>query len=267
MTVIVAPGHDAANDGANFLHYNLFELGTLTWSTQADGYPALNVISDETWNAWRPASGGYQSFQVDHGIGAFCDCLGVAAHNFASVGARFGLDHSSNGSSWTTVFGAYAPLTNDTHFVFFQGVTARYWRFWTDTAIPTVGVVKLGWSLKLPHGPVDGHKPIHHAKRSEMLANQSLGGSFLGNRVVRQSAQTSINLGPIDRDFVENDMAAFERDYNNGRTFFYCGNPRQTPKDMGYCRRPNNGAEMEISWTEGDALADVSMEVEAYVAT
>lgn len=79
-------------------------------------------------------------------------------------------------------------------------------------------------------------------------------------------AQASVNVGMIDRDWAENDLAEFEKHFNNGGAFFYCGAPNDIPKDMGYCRREGSMPEMSITWVEGDIMADVSFEMAAYVA-
>jgi len=263
MTVIIRAGATNTNV-INVLHQNIFAEGTLTYSTQATDYNASNITDDATWNAWKPtAVAAY--VQVDYGADVTCDMLGVSAHDMFTQGASFSLQHSADGISWTTISASYTPTDNDDIIVCFQSTAARYWRFNLTGAVASIGVIKLGEKLAFPCAPLVGHTALHHARKYEMLTNDSIGGQFLNNRVVRIGAETSVNVGSVDRDWAETDLAEFELAFNQGVTFFYCGAPSDIPKDMGYCRRPSGDAEMNISWIEGDILADVSFGIQSYV--
>lgn len=264
MTVIVKSG--ATDLGViNVLHANVFDQGTVTYSTAAVGYPGANAQDDQTWNAWQPTVVSANA-TVDAGSAIMCNCLGIAAHDLGTQSASVAVQYSSNGSSWTTIVSAYSPSDDDTIMVFFENTSARYWRVVIGANVASIGVIKLGAALKFPCAPLEGHRALHHSRKVTMLSNQSMGGNFLGNRPVKLGAETSVNIGMVDRDWAENDLAEFESHFNNGGAFFYCGSPSDTPKDMGYCRR-EGGPEMSITWVEGDIMADVNFEMVAYVAT
>lgn len=265
MTVIIKEGATETNV-INVLYENVFDQGTVTYFSAAAGFPGANAQDDATWNTWKPSTSN--SFAVvDLGAARMCNCLGIAAHNMFSVGSAFILQHSDDGSTWVSVVMTYTPTDNDDIIAYFADTTARYWRFYISGGMPSIGVIKLGASLKFPCAPLEGHRALHHSRKVEMLSNQSAGGNFLGNRPVKMGAQTSVNVGMVDRDWAENDLAAFEAHFNNGGAFFYCGAPSDIPKDMGYCRREGSMPEMSITWVEGDIMADVSFEMAAYVAT
>lgn len=264
MTVVIRSGA-TDTDVINVLFNNVFTQGTFTWGSQADGFNAVNALEDATWNAWRPTSVP-SSLTVDCGAPVTCDTLGVAAHNMASNGAGIQVQHSSDGSTWTTISAIFSPLTNDDIIIRFAATSARYWRVLLQSAVATIGVINLGQSLKFPCSPIAGHKPLHHARKVELLTNESMGGNLLGNRPVKVGAETNINVGQVARDWAENDLVAFEAHYNRGGAFFYCGAPSVIPNDMGYCWRTGGMSEMSITWVEGDAMADVSFDVRSYVA-
>ncbi len=265
MTVIIRTG---ATDTSviNVLYRNIFAEGTLTYSTQEDGFNASNITDDATWNGWQPTSVAAW-VRVDYGSAVECDMIGISSHDMFTAGASFSLEYGADGVSWTTISASYTPTTNDDIIVCFQSTSARYWRFNLTGAVATIGVIKLGPKLAFPCAPLEGHIALHHSRKYEMLSNESLGGQFLNNRVVRIGAETSINVGMVDRDFTETDMAEFELHFNSGGSFFYCGAPSDIPKDMGYCKRPEGAAEMGIAWVEGEIMSDVTFEVKAYVAT
>lgn len=264
MTILIRSGA-ADTDVINVLYQNIFAEGTLSWTSQADGFNAANAIEDGTWNSWSPTSVAAQ-FTVDYGSPVTCDAIGIAAHNMASNGASFRVQQSTDNITWNSVSVEYAPLINEDIFILFASTSARYWRLSLLNAVANIGVIKLGQAVKFPCAPISGHKPLHHARKFELLSNESMGGNFLSNRVVKIGAETSVNIGQVDRTWAETSLIGFEAHYNAGGAFFYCGSPSATPKDMGYCKRPPGSDEMNVTWVEGDAMADVSFDVRSYVA-
>lgn len=262
MAVVIETGA-ASTQGINILYQNRFNDGTVSWSSQTTGGEGVNTIDPATWNYWQP-SAVPASQTLDYGSAVTCDGACIAAHDGHLTGSTFVIQYSDDATSWTTA-STYAPTTAETVFMLFPSVAARYWRFRITGAACKVGVVMLGQRLGFPYGPLSGHVPFHHAWKSEMLTNMSDGGEFLGNRVVRTGAQFSVNVGSVGRDFAENDslFVSFERHFNNGGSFAYCGSPLYTPKDCAYCIR--DGDAMAVSWVEGDALADISFSVRGYV--
>jgi hypothetical protein len=263
MTVLIRTG--AVNtDAINVLHTNIFDTAAITYSTQSTGYNAANITDDATWNGWKPTSVAAW-VKADYGSAVTCDMLGISSHDMFTVGASFSLEYSTNNSTWTTASASYTPTSNEDIIVCFQSASARYWRINITGAIAFIGVAKLSAKLAFNNAPVDGHVALHHARKYEMLSNESVAGQYLNNRVARIGAETSVNVGSVDRDWAETTLSEFETNYNTGRTFFYCGSPLSTPKDMGYCKRPSGSGEMAITWVEGEVLSDVSFGVASYV--
>lgn len=265
MTVIIISGAVDTNV-INVLYRNVFDEGTLTFSTQATWFNATNITDDATWNAWKPTAVP-ATLTVDIGAPVLCDMMGISSHDMKTVNASFSLQSSTDGITWTTRSASYTPLDNDDIIVCFPPVTARYWRFNLTGGLAAIGVIKLGPKLAFPCAPLEGHIALHHSRTYETLSNGSMTGQFFSSRVVRTGAETSVNVGIVDRDFAEINLAEFELHYNQGSAFFYCGAPSDIPKDMGYCKRPGSSSEMGVAWVEGEIMADVSFEVTSYVAT
>ena len=263
MAIVISGAPDNL-DVVSVLRDNIYTYGTVTWSSQATGFAALNVADDETWNSWKPTAVP-ATISCDVGFDKNCNCAGIAAHNLGSSGATVQVQYSDDGAAWTTV-ATYAPLTDEDIMIFWDLETHRYWRLRVTGAVANIGVLFIGVRLVFPVTVLSGHKPLHHSRKVELLTNTSMTGQFLGNRRLKQSAQTNVNLGLLDRDWVEGTLPTFEDHYNNGRTFFYCSDPTNAPKDFGYCRRPQSSDEMNISWEEGDILAQVDFDVEAFVS-
>lgn len=263
MTVHVE-GSPANMDVINVLHENYFEAGTLSWSSQDTDGQAANAVDDATWNFWTPTAVP-ATLQSDMGVATDADCCGITGHTMGSTGASIQVQYSSNGTTWTDATAVVSPLTDETIILFWPSVSARYWRIRMTGAVASIGVAKIGQRLAFPCAPVTSHVAIHHSHDVELMNNTSIGGQLLGNRVVRRGATADCNVGYVERDFAENQLIAFETDYNNGRAFFYASCPSVFPADMGYCWRPEGGDTMAVSWDEGDGLASVAFGMSVYL--
>jgi hypothetical protein len=245
------------------LFNNVFEQGIVTVSSETpDGFGA-NALEDTTFDFWRPASVPAQ-ITVDAGVPVSCDCLGIAAHDLGMSGSIVRVQSSDDNATWTNRL-SFSPLTDQTIIGIFALVTARYWRVRIEGFVASIGVIKLGRRVIIPTGVLSGHTAINHSHNVELLTNTSIKGQFLGNRIERIGASASINFGLIETDFVENQLATFERHYNSGRTFFFASSPFKYPKDIGYCWRGGGSGELRPAYEEGGTLMQVNMDVDCYV--
>lgn len=263
MTIEIESG--ATDTGKPLILYqNIFEDGTVVVSSETtDGYGA-NAIEDTTFDFWTGA-GATANITVDYSEDVECDCFGVAAHTLGTDGASIRVLGSDDDVTYDNVSSLISPITDDTILVIFPSTTYRYWRISVTSGPSSIGVLKLGKRLVIDGGVISGYISVNHGVKVELLNSTSTGGQFLGNRIKRVGAETTIDFGLIDRDFVDSSMAAFEAHYNSGRTFFYAGNPTFLTDDFGYCWRPEKGSELRPRYEEGGELMSVSMDVMAYV--
>lgn len=236
---------------------------TVTASGSATDYPAINVTDPATWSSWR-ASGTNGWVRYDFGSAVAIDAVGISAHNLATSATGFSVQHSANGSTWTTVT-SQSPLTDEDIYILMPIVTARYWRILLSGPPANIGVLVFSQKLSLLHAPLDGYTPLHHARQYTKLFNDSIRGQFLGNRVMAAGAETDIDMGFYERVWMEGNIRPFESHYNQGGTFFYAGCPSRWPLDMGYCRARGGDETLSIEWTEADKMATLSFGVRSYV--
>lgn len=237
---------------------------TVTTSGGVAGYPVINVTDPATWSSWRPSrSNGWVRY--DFGVATSISGCGIAAHNMATSGVTgVAVQSSTNGSTWTAR-ATYEPLTDEDLFIMFPAVSARYWRVLLTGPAANIGVVVFGSRLVFPHAPIDSYTPLHHSRRYTKLFNDSVRGHFLGNRVMAAGAETSVDLGFVDRTWLEGSIRPFEYHYNQGGTFFYAGCPGKYPLDMGYCRAGGDDETLSIDWSEADKMANLSFGIRSYV--
>jgi hypothetical protein len=245
------------------LFSSVFDQGTVTATATTSEGSFSNALEDTTFDFWTP-SALPGIINVDAGSPVNCDCVGFAAHNLGTTGGALHVSSSTDGVNWT-LRSATSPLTDDTAISIFPQVSARYWRVAIISAVSSIGVIKLGKRLVIDGGLLSGHVSIDHARRVELLHNSSMSGQFLSNRVLRVGADTELNFGLLEAEFVDTQMGLFERHFNEGGTFFYAGSPSKYPRDIGYCWRSARGGEMRPSYDEGGLLMPVSLQVSAYV--
>lgn len=225
----------------------------------------VNVTDPATWSVWSPQEDN-PALRFDLGVNRFINSIGIAAHTLGSRGVSVRIQYSNDGSSWTNAMPPFTPSNNDDLLILFVGMSAQHWRILFTGSGFTIGVVQGGYALRFPHPPVDGYTPLHHARKYTKLYNNSIKGHLLGNRVMAAGANTNVDFGFLERDWLEANIGGFEKHYNQGGTFFYAGCPSKYPDDMGYCWAAGADDVLDISFIEADRLASLSFNIESFVS-
>ena len=262
MTVRIEPGSTDFKKPC-LLYDNVFLRGTVTISSDTDTNAGENAFEDSTFDVWLAVDAD-ANIAVDLGAAEWCDTVAIDAHELGSDGATLLVQSSDNGSAWTTRF-TLAPADDTAILGLFSLTKARYWRVRVTSGPSPIGIIRLGRRLVIPTGVLSGHIGIAHSRKYELMAGKTLGGHFLPTRINRLTATTTINFGLMDAAFVDTDLRAFETHYNEGLAFFFAASPLNYPDDIGFCRRPERGGELQTSYQEGGELMPVQMDVEVYV--
>lgn len=251
-------------DKAIVLYNNLALTAVITDANLPASTPRVNVIDPATYSHFSGVTNAFITMDMLSAVTV--DTVGVSAHNMATSGSSVVIQYSSDGVSWADARPSYSPLTDDDLIFTFGDITARYWRFnFTNPSIMAVGVIFIGKRLAFPHTPIDSYTPLHHARKYTKFFNDSIRGQFLANRVMAAGAETEVNLGFVQRSFVDGPLRAFESHYNQGGLFFYAGWPAGQPLDMGYCRAASQDGSVAVEYIEGENLANLSFSVVSYV--
>jgi len=243
---------------------NFYNKGTISWTSAMSGFPGSNVATESTFDYWAP-NNAPDSVSVNLGTPMEADTFAVIAHTLGSSGSVVNFEQSTDGATW--VFVGQVTPTDDTPILFlFRGVTKQYWRvrILSTTTDPVIGNIVLGKRFTFPGGVMPPYTPIWQAQMVDLLNAKSLGGQFLGNRVLRKGADTSISLVSFSNTFAETDLQPFFEWYNGGHAFVWASSPENFVHDVGYVWR-KSGAEMRPTFTETGNWVKVTMEVEGYV--
>lgn len=268
MPVVINSGVPASRTRTSFVLWNDVmsrNVGTFTSAGDAVDYPGENAIDPATYNTWR-GSGATTSITRILVNNNTIDTLAICGHNLASSAATIRLWYSvDGGTNWTPAMDAYTPLTDDDFIIMLPEVTGNAFWLVVNNGPANVAVAMVGRATYFPHPPIDSYTPIHHARRYTKLYNRSMTGQLLSNRVMGAGAETDIDFGFVQRDFVDAGLRGFEDHYNRGGTFFFASWPAGKPQDMGYCWAPDEDSIVAVEYIEADKLANVSFSVASYV--
>lgn len=249
----------ATDQAPMVLWYNVLLDGAVTASTEATNAEVENLLTDSTFDYWRPTTtSGTVSLSL--GSSKTISAVGIAAHDLGTQGATVTI------KAGVTTLATVTPTDDSTIIVLFAitSGTAFSVEVTGATAAPSIGNLFMGVPLVFESGIVPSYTPLWMAEEVELLQNESLGGQFFQNRVVRKSANTSVNLNILDRDFIEGTpFQSFREHYNTGKSFFFAAGPSVFEKDGSYCRR--SGDTLKPTFANAGIFYQVGMQLEAYV--
>jgi hypothetical protein len=262
MTIRIENSPTNTDSLPTVLFNNLFLSGTLAASSEAAGYPKENAVSENTNKSWKPSSLP-ATLSVDLGTARSVDSFALVAHNCGTKGNTVTLESSTDNSTWTTRC-TVTPTDDTTILGLFTSVSARYWRIqFTGGTAPNIGVAMIGARFTFPAGVRAPYTPVWLSQTYDLLTSTTMGGQFLGNRILRKGAMTAINLVSFERAFAESNLLPFREHYNLGKAFVWAAGPSIFTKDVGYVWRTENSV-MAPTFDENGSWMSVSMEVNAY---
>ena len=246
------------------LHRNVMAEGGLWFSSQAADGAAANALGPQTYDFWTPTA-------VPAWLGVTlpapveCDACAIIAHNLGSKGATVDVMCFDPVAAADVVLATISPSDDRDILVLFDAPACASWWIKITGAIASVGVLMFGPRLLIPWGITPDYTPINLALSVELAPNITRGGQFLGNRIQRIGAGTSIQLAPQEREWIEQDARAFIAHYNAGKPFIWASCPEVLSDDMAYCWR--SGGVLSASYGAGAVYGSMSMEVAAYVGS
>ena len=263
MIHIKRPEYDA--DKAPLVLWDNLLLGaTVTASTEATDSEVENLLTDSTFDFWKPETTS-GTVTATFASTTTASAVGIAAHNLGSLGATIAIRKGT-----TTLF-TVTPTDDTPMLILFSSNTfgaSSTTRFSIEitgaSSAFSIGNLFFGVPLVFETGILGGYTPLWMAETIELLQNTSLGGQFFQNRIIRKSADTSVNLNILDRAFIEGaTFQGFRNHYNSGKTFFWAAGPSVFEEDVAYARR--SSSEMKPTFQDNGIFYNVGLDLEAYV--
>jgi len=274
MTLEITPaGGVSANDYSTInrkpmvIWDNYLTRGVFTFSSEVAEFPASHILTEATSLYWQPASlPAYLS--IDMGAGTFADSVYIDSHDLGTVGATVIAQSSTDGIAWVDE-ATSTPVDDSPIMMLWRSKPRRYWRIRITGAgaEPFIGVAMISDRLVFPTGISPGYVPITLARETDVLGGESLGGHFLGSRVIKRGATSTAEIPMLEKTFVDDDMYGFNLHYDDGKAFAFASGPSVRPSDIAYCWRPPRSKSLKPNVIEDGFYSSFSMDLRAYVRT
>jgi hypothetical protein len=233
---------------------NIAAAGTITATSEADGYPASNLSNPSTALRWVAAEEGSPLGPPTADQYLACtitqvdpvDYLAIAVHNLGTGQNTVSVEGSVGGSpEWFELIEASIQANNDPIVFRFtpQSLTGIRLRIQpsplAESTTPYVAVMYVGKLLVLERGTHSEHVPINLARTTRVMNGKSEMGNFLGRVVLSESRSTSFALKQLRQTWYRSNFDPFVDAAQEG-PFFFAWRPQAHPADVGYCTLSND---------------------------
>ena len=200
----------------------------------ATGYPESNLANPSTVQKWKSTGTGTQYLTVTLGAAETINFIGLARHNFGSVGATLTVEADPGTGSWAGIAGPQIPGDDSPLMFCVDDTLATGVRLKIENAtdIPECAVLSVGTALRMIKGLQPGHTPLALARTREMVNGAAQNGDYLGDIEIRSRRQGSVTFKALDADWYRTSVADF---VEAARTpFFFAWLPASYPLECGY---------------------------------
>lgn len=212
-------------------------VGTITATTSAAGFPAVNASTVRTDSAWRPTA--IPATWTNTFTGATdISFVGIAKHDLGSRNATIAVEYNVGGV-WAAFpgLGAVQPA-DDNALLFLTAPTACAGVRVRITAAddePTIAVIRAGRAQEMPRPFTWTGQPITEGDRIEFEKTISLTGNWLGRSVVSDGLRFELVMDHATENWRQTEFAAFKSYANGGEgAFFVATRPFGYPKEVAY---------------------------------
>jgi len=207
--------------------------GTVTASTEAEGFDAEFAYSEELVNAWKPTAVP-ANWTVTFPSSAPVSYVGIGAHTLGSSGATVAIQRLV-GSTWTTFPGCTATPDDDAAILFLiSPVDVGAIRVRVTGAVAEIGYILVGRVTEFPRKARFTGLPITESQQVEYRDNTSMTGKPLGRTLQRDGLEFSVEIDNLPETFRVNEWRAFREAMERGgrQFFFYAARPEKYPDEV-----------------------------------
>lgn len=229
---------------------NLVKSATVTATSQRREFPAVAVKNPLTYERWSPTGASGGTITIDLGGSVLVEYIGIAAHNFGTLGTEVRIECSVGGVNWLDVI-TLVPTTDNAILV--AGIPEELISHIRITVSngAEIGVVYAGRLLSMQRKAYGGHSPGTLSRKTEIEPNTSESGQFLGRSIVRKGFETSFNWRHLTADWYRQYFDPFV-EHALREPFFIAWYPEKFPDEVLY------------AWTKDD-IWPVNMGVRDYM--
>jgi len=210
------------------------QAGTITASTEAEGFDAEFAYAEELVNAWRPESVP-ADWTVTFADDAPVSYVGIGAHTLGSAGATVKVQVPDGVGGWDDVPGCTVSPDDDAAILFLIApVDVDAVRIVVEDEIAEIGYILVGQVTEIPRLARFTGLPITESQQVEYRDNTSMTGKPLGRTLQRDGLEFSVEIDNLPETFRANEWRAFRDALERGgrQFFFYAARPEKYPDEV-----------------------------------
>lgn len=219
-----------------FLWDNTFGVGDVTADYEDADYPATNLANPQTSSLWKSSGTADQNLLFAVASDEEIDCVGIARHNFGSTGVLVTIKGTTAGAGGVfTTLAELSPGDDAPIMAFFDADFYTEIKLFLEPAAtaPQAAVVYIGTALKIPRSPPPGFTLLKDGLNRQTQVNIAENGDFLGDIVVSERLDTTVDFKLLEGDWYRSDMRPFVQ---SSEPFFFAVSPTTLPDEVGFCK-------------------------------
>jgi hypothetical protein len=203
--------------------------GTITATSEAAGFPAVNAGTPVTYTAWKPAVTARQ-WELTFPFARSPEYLGIAAHRIASEGATVTV-RKLTGGVWSNWGGGtfITPTNNDAILFLLDPQEVDGIGLQVTGGTPEIGVIRAGFVMEWPRLATWTGLPITESDQFRYNVNESESGNWLGRSKVSEGQEFQVEIDHLSETYRTSDFANFATHCNEGDATFWIA-----PRPQGY---------------------------------
>ena len=210
--------------------------GTITTSSAAAGFPAVNAGTLRTDSAWRPTALP-ATWRLNCDPDEDVSYIGIAKHNLGSLNAVFSLQYASGAGDVTFPGMTDISVDNDKPILLLcntRSVESVRILITSADAMPTIAVISAGVAMEMPRPFVWTGQPITEGEQVAFEDTRSQTGNWLGRSVQSTGLQFSLTMQNASEYWRKTTWQDFKAWANGeGAAFFVAARPCY-PEEVAY---------------------------------
>ena len=235
MSVVIEAGFTGVAQGLNNPRLCWRKVaGTVTASTEAEGFDAEFAYSEELVNAWKPTAIP-ADWTVTFDDDAEVSFIGIGAHTIGSSGATVKVQVADGLGGWDDIAGSeVSPSSDDALLFLFDAVEVGGVRVVLTGEIAEIGYILTGQATEIPRLAQFTGLPITESQQVEYRDNTSMTGKPLGRTLQRDGLEFTVEIENLPETFRSTEWAAFREAMERGgrQFFFYAPKPDKYPDEV-----------------------------------
>lgn len=208
--------------------------GTITASTEAEGFDAEFAYAEELVNAWKPTAVP-ANWTLDFAAAQTVSYVGIGAHTIGSSGASVKVQIPDGLGGWDDVPGATASPDTDAAILFLlEPDDLDAVRIVLSGEIAEIGYILIGQATEIPRLARFTGLPITESQQVDYRDNTSMTGKPLGRTVQSDGLEFSVEVDNLPETFRANEWAVFREAMERGgrQFFFYAPKAEKYPDEV-----------------------------------